>query len=147
MKTLPFCASAMLLWTLVASSHAADVRGEIEKANSGFSAAAAKSDGAGVASLYVADGQVMPAGSEPIKGTAALQKFWQGVFDSGIVGVALKTVEIFGAGSTVTEVGQYELRDKTGKSVDHGKYIVIWKKEGGQWKLARDMFSTNVATK
>jgi hypothetical protein len=48
-------------------------------------------------------------------------------------------------GSTATEVGQYELRDKAGKVLDHGKYIVIWRQEGKKWKLFRDMFSTNVS--
>ena len=64
----------------------------------------------------------------------------------GTVGaVALKTSEIFGHGPTATEVGQYELRDQAGKVLDHGKYIVVWRNEGGKWKLLRDMFSTNVA--
>jgi hypothetical protein len=46
--------------------------------------------------------------------------------------------------SGIAEIGQYELRDKAGKVLDHGKYIVVWRKEGGKWKLPRDMFSTNV---
>jgi ketosteroid isomerase-like protein len=120
------------------------VRSAIVSANKDFSAAAAKGDGAGLAALYAADAQVMPAGSEPIKGAAAIQKFWQGALDSGIAGVTLKTVEVYSHGGTATEVGQYALQDKAGKEVDHGKYIVIWRHEGGKWKLLRDMFSTNV---
>jgi ketosteroid isomerase-like protein len=89
-------------------------------------------------------GLVLPAGSDAIRGRDAIQKFWQSALDSGIAGVGLKTVEIFGQSPTVTEVGQYELSDKTGKVLDHGKYIVIWRREGGHWKLLRDMFSTNV---
>jgi hypothetical protein len=87
--------------------YADGVRSEIDAANAQFSAMAAKVDGAGLATLYASDGQVLPAG-------------------------------------TATEVGQYELRDKAGKVLDHGKYIVVWRKEGGKWKLLRDMFSTNV---
>jgi ketosteroid isomerase-like protein len=125
-------------------AYADGVRSAIEAANAVFSAAAAKGDGAGLAALYVAEGQVMPAGSEPIRGTAAIQKFWQGALDSGIAGVGLKTLEVFAQGATATEVGQYELHDKTGKVLDRGKYIVVWRHEGGKWKLLRDMFSTNV---
>jgi ketosteroid isomerase-like protein len=120
------------------------VRSEIDAANAQFSALAGKGDGAGLAALYAKDGQLMPAGSEPIKGPQAIQKFWQGALDSGIAEVGLTTVEIFGHGPTATEVGQYELRDKAGKVLDHGKYVVVWRKEGGTWKLLRDMFSTNV---
>jgi ketosteroid isomerase-like protein len=121
------------------------LRSDIEAANAQFSSAAAKGDGAGIAALYTIDGQVLPAGSDPIKGTQSIQKFWQGALDSGIAGVGLTTLEIYGHGSTAAEVGQYELRDKSDKVLDHGKYIVIWKHQGGKWKLLRDMFSTNVA--
>jgi uncharacterized protein (TIGR02246 family) len=126
------------------SVHAEGIRSSIAAANAEFSAAAAKGDGAGLAALYAADAQVMPAGSEPIRGTAAIQKFWQGALDSGIAGVGLKTIEVFASGPTATEVGQYELHDKAGKVLDHGKYIVVWRNEAGKWKLLRDMFSTNV---
>jgi uncharacterized protein (TIGR02246 family) len=130
---------------LTPAAFADGVKSAIEAANAQFSAAAAKGDGAALAALYSADGQVMPAGSDPIRGAEAIQKFWQGALDSGIAGVGLKTVDVFGHGPTATEVGEYELRDKAGKVLDHGKYIVIWRHSDGAWKLLRDMFSTNVS--
>ena len=147
MYRLAFVCSVMLVAvsaSLTQAAYADSVRSDIDAANAQFTAAAAKGDGAGLAALYTADGQVLPAGSDPIKGAQAIQKFWQGALDSGIAEVALKTVDLFGRGPMATEVGQYELRDKAGKVLDHGKYIVVWRKEGGKWKLLRDMFSTNV---
>jgi ketosteroid isomerase-like protein len=147
MKTsaMKFLSAAFLLLAAAGYAQADATRAAIEKANSEFSAAAAKGDGAAIAALYTADGQVLPAGSEPIRGGAALQKFWQGALSSGVVGVSLQTLEVFNGASSATEVGHYELRDKAGKTLDQGKYIVIWEKVGAQWKLARDMFSTNMA--
>jgi uncharacterized protein (TIGR02246 family) len=139
---------AAFIGCLAQPAHADGVRSAIEAADAQFSAVAAKGDGAALAALYAADGQLLPAGSDVIRGRDAIQKFWQGALDSGIAGIGLRTVEIFVQGPTVTEVGQYELSDKAGKILDHGKYIVIWRHEGGRWKLLRDMFSTNVpATK
>ena len=139
-------AALMLFGACAGSALAADaVRPAIEAANARFSAAAARGDGAALAALYSAEGQVMPAGSAPLRGHGAIQKFWQGALDSGIASIGLKTLEVFGTGATVTEVGQYELRDKSGKVLDHGKYLVVWQDEQGQWKLLRDMFSTDVA--
>jgi len=129
---------------LIPSAHAEGVKSAIEAANAQFSAAAEKGDGAALAALYSPDGQVMPPGSDPIRGTEGIQKFWQGALDSGVAAIGLKTIEVFGHGTTATEVGAYELRDKTGKVVDHGKYIVVWQHARGTWKLLRDMFSTNV---
>src|SRR5271156_4539590 len=146
MKTLSlFCTVATLACLCLAPVAYADgVRTAIEAANVQFSAAVAKGDGAALAALYSTDGQVMPTGSAPIRGTEAIQKFWQGALDSGVGAVGLKTLEVFGHGPTATEVGEYELRDKSGKTLDHGKYIVVWQHADGQWKLLRDMFATNV---
>src|SRR6267378_4065516 len=112
MKTLGlFCMVTTLACLCLAPAAYADgVRTAIEAANAQFSAAVAKGDGAALAALYSTDGQVMPAGSAPIRGTEAIQKFWQGALDSGVAAVGLKTIDVFGRGPTATEVGEYELR-------------------------------------
>ena len=139
------CAVSLLACLcLTPAAHADGVKAAIEAANAKFSAAAAKGDGAALAALYSPDGQVMPAGSDPVRGSEAIQKFWQGALDSGVAAIGLKTVDVFGHGPTATEVGEYELRDKAGKVLDHGKYIVVWQHADGKWQLLRDMFSTNV---
>jgi uncharacterized protein (TIGR02246 family) len=141
----PICAFTLVAGTsLTPAAYADGVKSAIEAANGQFSAAAAKGDGAALAALYSPDGQVMPAGSDPIRGAEAIQKFWQGALDSGVAVIGLKTIEVFGRAPTATEVGEYELRDKAGKLLDHGKYIVVWRHADGKWKLLRDMFSTNV---
>ena len=140
-----FCTILLLAcMCLTPSAYADAVKSAIEAANAQFSAAAAKGDGAGLAALYSPDGQVMPAGSDPIRGTEGIKRFWEGALNSGIAAIGLKTIEVFGHGPTATEVGEYELRDKTGKVLDHGKYIVVWQHADGKWRLLRDMFSTNV---
>jgi cytochrome P450 family 103 len=132
-----------LIGCLTGAARAADVRPAIEAANAQFVAAFEKGDGAAVAALYASDGQVLPPESDIVRGAEAIRKFWQGAIGSGIAGVSLKTVEIYAHASTATEVGQYELRDKEAKVLDHGKYIVIWRLEGGSWKLFRDMYSSS----
>jgi len=129
---------------LTPAAYADGVKAAIQAANAQVSVAVVKGDAAGLAALYSPDGDLMPAGSDPIRGTEAIQKFWQGGLDSGIAAIGLKTIEVFGHGPTATEVGEYELRDKAGKVLDHGKYIVVWQHADGKWKLLRDMFSTNV---
>ena len=139
-----FGAAALMMGACLAhAAHADATRAAIEAANAQFSAAAAKADSAAIAALYAPNGQVLPPGSEPIKGREAIQKFWQGALDSGVAGFSLKTIDVYGRAPTATEVGEYELRDKAGKVLDHGKYIVVWSHADGHWKLLHDMFSTN----
>ena len=137
-------AAAVLANCLAYPSHAADPRSGIEAVNTEFASAAGRGDSAAVAALYANDAQLLPAASEPVVGRAAIEKFWQGALQSGITQVSLKTVELYGSGVHCTEVGRYELHDKGGKLLDRGKYIVIWQRERGEWKLLRDMFSTNL---
>lgn len=138
-------AALACLCTLAAgAARAEDVRAAVKAGNGAMQAAVAKGDAAALAALYAPDGEVMPVGLAPVKGTEALQKFWGGIVAAGISGVTLKTLELYPAGSTATEVGEYALSDKAGKPLDHGRYVVIWKKIDGQWKLLRDIFATSV---
>ena len=147
MKRVKVWRTPLLAFALLAgaAAQAADVRSAIAAVNAQFEAAAAKGDGAAIAALYTADAQLLPEGSPAINGTAAPAKFFQGVLDSGVAGVGLKTLELYGRGMTVTEVGEYEMRDKAGKAVDHGKYLIVWRNTGGHWRLHRDMFTSSVA--
>ena len=127
--------------TALAADH---VRSEIEAANKMWEAAASRSDGPGVAALYTDNGQLLPAQSDFVTGTEAIGQFWQAVFDSGVKGVSLVTVEVENHGDTAYEVGKLEILDADGKVLDHAKYVVIWKKEGTSWKLHRDIWTTSV---
>jgi uncharacterized protein (TIGR02246 family) len=138
--------STLVLFVLAAALASAafgDVRSEIEAANRQFEAAAAKGDAKAIAALYTPSGQALPAGGDVVSGTEAIGT-WQGVLDSGVKGVRLKTLEVDSMGDSAHEVGQYELLDSGGKTLDRGKYVVVWKKEGGRFKLHRDIWTTSM---
>lgn len=137
-------AAGLMLATLSSPARAENLRLAIEAANKQFVTAASKGDGASLALLYTPDGQLLPVASDVVSGTKQIQKFWQGVLDSGIRGVTLRTLEAEGHGTTAHEVGEYELRELGGKLLDRGKYVVIWKRDGGQWKLHRDIWTTSL---
>jgi uncharacterized protein (TIGR02246 family) len=135
---------SMLLLAALPAPAADELRSAIEATNKKWEAAASRSDGPGVAALYTANGELLPAQSGVVTGTQAIGEFWQAVFDSGIKGASLVTVEVEGCGNTANEVGRFELRGADGKVLDHGKYLVIWKKEGASWKLHRDIWTSSV---
>ena len=100
-------------------------------------------DASFIASLYTKNGQLMPAGAEAIEGHVKIAEFWQGVFDAGITGVTLETLEVSTMGDTASEVGALKLKNKEGKVIDTGKYVVVWKRIDGKWKLHRDIWTSN----
>jgi ketosteroid isomerase-like protein len=120
------------------------IRSEIEAANKIFEAAVSRSDGPGVAALYTANAQLLPAQSDFVTGTEAIGQFWQAAFDSGMKGVSLVTMEVEKNGDTAYEVGELEIRGADGTLLDRAKYVVIWKMEGTSWKLHRDIWTTSV---
>jgi ketosteroid isomerase-like protein len=125
-------------------SAAQDVRAAVEAGNQKFAEAVSRGDAAAVGALYTTEAQLLPAGSDFVTGTSAIAAFWKSAFDSGIQGAALTTLEVESHGDLAHEVGRYELRGADGKAIDHGKYVVIWKKEGPTWKLHRDIWTTSV---
>jgi uncharacterized protein (TIGR02246 family) len=118
-------------------------RGQIEAANERFIAAFRDGDAAALAACYTADAQLLPVNSEPITGTQAIQSFWQSVMQMGIAGARLETIEVEGAGDLAVEIGRYVLSGADGGAVDNGKYVVIWHRDGGDWKLHRDIWTTS----
>ena len=95
--------------------------------------------------LYASDAQLFPPNGSVVTGSAAIGPVWKGAFDSGVKKATLETTETETAGDRIIETGRYTLAGADGKALDMGKYIVVWKKEGGTWKLYRDIWNTSMA--
>jgi uncharacterized protein (TIGR02246 family) len=121
-----------------------DVRQAIAAVNRDFVNAFARGDAAGMGALYTTSGQLLPAHSDVVTGRQAIQAFWQAVMEMGIREATLETVELEAYGDSANEVGRYTLRGDAGQELDRGKYVVIWKREGGQWKLHRDIWNSSL---
>src|SRR5690348_15255545 len=127
--------------TLVTS--ASDVREDIESVNRLFEKKFASRDATGMASLYTRDAMLMPPGAPVQQGAEAIGGFWKMAMDMGIKTARLSTIEITEAGDNAIEVGEYHLAGAEGQSIDNGKYLVVWKKEKGNWRLAKDIWNTS----
>lgn len=120
-----------------------DARSAIEAGNKQFSAALSRGDGKALGAMYTTTAQAFPPNSDIVRGSEAIGRFWQGAIDTGLKGLELTTLEVEAHGDTAHEVGTYVLTGEGGKTLDGGKYVVIWKREGGQWKLHRDIWNTS----
>ena len=121
-----------------------DVKAAIAAANKQFVANYAKGDAAGLAAMYSSTGQAFPPNAELVQGRDALQKLWEGAMASGVKEINVTTTEVEGHGDTAYEIGTYVMNAAGGKPVDRGKFVVIWKRENGQWKLHRDIWNSNM---
>lgn len=121
-----------------------DLTEEIRKANVDFTNAFNSNDASAMADVYTSDGSLLPPNSDIISGTEAIKTFWQGVFDAGISRGELETVTATGSGNHAVEEGRFKIYAGD-HLVDHGKYIVVWKKVNGTWKYHKDMWSSSVS--
>jgi ketosteroid isomerase-like protein len=127
----------------------ANAKKEIEAANQEITQFMAKGDSVGLAAAYSTDGALMLNNIPSVKGKENLTKVWGGFMNAGIGGVELKTLEVWGDENFITEEGLFTTKSKEGAQLDKGKYLVVWKKEDGKWKLHRDLSNSDlpVATK
>jgi uncharacterized protein (TIGR02246 family) len=119
------------------------VREAIAAAGGAFAAAYNRGDAAGVAALYTVEGQLLPPNADFMIGREAVQAFWQGVMDAGIASLKIEIREVEDLGDTAIEVSEYTLYAQGGEELDAGKFIVIWKRVEGEWKLHRDIFNSS----
>ncbi len=130
---------------MTATQTTTDLRSAIDKGNRQLIEALSNRDIAMIRECYTTDAQVLPAGFDIVSGRQAIGEFWSGALAAGVASAKLETQELAEGGDSAWEVGRYRLHGADGGQVDHGKYIVIWKQEGGKWKLHRDIWTTSVS--
>ena len=117
----------------------------IKAANKSLIAALAAGDAKAIAGKYTKKAILMATGMPAQKGAKKIQAFWAGAIGMGVKSATLRTTEVDQHGTTAIECGAYSLKGDKGAVLDVGKYIVIWKKEDGSWKLHREIFNTDKA--
>lgn len=147
MRALMLLLSAALVVpsSIAIRAQSADVRAAIEAAGRKFEAAWAAKDGAGIGALYTADAVLMPPNAAAASGRAAVVEFWKAALAAAPGPMKLTTGEVQAHGDVAHETGTFQVSTADGTVADKGKYIVIWKREGGQWKLHRDIWNSDTA--
>ncbi|MEE8294986.1 MAG: DUF4440 domain-containing protein [Sphingomonadales bacterium] len=118
-----------------------DYKAEIETANARFEEAFKTGDIPALVGLYTEDSTIIPANMETVKGTEARTLLWKGLMDSGIAGVELVTDEVTGERNLAAERGHINLLDADGNEIATARYVVVWKKVNGIWKLHLDIWN------
>jgi uncharacterized protein (TIGR02246 family) len=122
------------------------LKDEIQTAQNRLAEAVSARDASRAASLYTDDARLIPQGAPACADRNAITAFFAGAFDNGIVGAAFTTDEVDGDDTQAVETGRYELfaAPPGGERVlaAEGRYLVVWRKRDGQWRIHRDMFNT-----
>jgi uncharacterized protein (TIGR02246 family) len=131
------------LVSVAPASAAGDLKAAIDAQNKAWGDAVAKGDAKAVAALYTETAKAYPPNGPAVSGRAAIAELFGGMIAAGVRNVALTATEVTGSGDTAQEVGTWVIKAPDGSVADQGKYIVLWKKEGGTWKLHRDIWNSD----
>jgi uncharacterized protein (TIGR02246 family) len=108
----------------------------------------ASRDAAGIASLYAEDGAVMPPNTPIGQGRAAIQQFWASLMGTPGFGLTIlpERILVSSSGDMALDRGTYRLTIAPNGTTqtDTGKYVVVWRKIGGEWKAAADIFNSDL---
>lgn len=152
MKTMKYWSSFLALAGIVLMSACnqggqnrfdlAAARKAVEEGNKMMMDHIMKGDSVGMANMYAAGAKIMAPG---LPGVAKenIQHFAHGMMANGGMDFRLNTVDVWGNQDLLSEEGSWSLFDGNGTQLDHGKYIVLWKQENGQWKLFRDCWNSD----
>jgi uncharacterized protein (TIGR02246 family) len=112
-----------------------------------YTKASLAGDAKAIAALYTDDAVEMPPNEPPVKGRDAIQQYYEKQFKSGKMSLfTLSHLETRGVGDTGYDVGTYQQSmTPTGGAAmeDSGKYIVILKRSGGNWKVAYAIYNSD----
>ena len=118
-------------------------RADIAAVNRSFEEATRKSDIDRMALLYTQDAMALPPDGPVVKGRENIKHMWASTISQmGLREMRLDTIDLEIAGDAASEVGEATLsfEAEPGKrQTAVVKFVVVWKKVDGQWRLHRDI--------
>jgi uncharacterized protein (TIGR02246 family) len=121
----------------------------IAKVRTAYQTAIMGQDAAGIAKLYAADGAELPPNAPPVMGHQAIEKYHKDFAQQFMIhGITITSLGVRVAGDIAYDVGTYkqQLMPMKGGAVmdDHGKYVVLMKKEGGNWVITHAIYNSDL---
>ncbi|MCP4327713.1 MAG: DUF4440 domain-containing protein [Alphaproteobacteria bacterium] len=146
------------IWTVVlglaiaiaaAPVSAGDARQELDALNADWVKLFKDKDAAAIAAFYADDGLFLPPNAAPIQGQGPIGEMWTTLTQMPGVAFSIATerLEIAASGDLAYDYGVYDLAydGDNGRVTDRGKYVVVWKRVDGGWRVAADIFNSNGA--
>jgi uncharacterized protein (TIGR02246 family) len=119
---------------------------EIQARQDRLAEAVAMRDADSAAMLYTEDACLIPQAAPTCTGRSAIAAFFAGAIENGIGKASFTTDEVDGDEVRASETGHYALYATPPGSepilAAEGRYLIVWRKVDGEWRIYRDMFNT-----
>ncbi len=147
---LYFAGISMLLFQYVSAqsnsnTYLEEAKKAIAASNEIYFQAFAKNDASMFTGLYAKDCWIMPPNAPALCGPDAPANFFQTAYNKfGIRNGKFIIIDVYGISKDiVAEIGFWKVYDAGNIEFDNGKFLVLWKKTSGGWKMWRDSFNSS----
>lgn len=94
--------------------------------------------------VYTREARLLPPGAPTVTGRPAIAEFWRGaVAAMNVQRLRLHTLSLDVFGDQAQEVGRAELAVEGGGAPVSLKYVVLWKREDGGWRMDVDIWNAD----
>ena len=140
---------ATVICAIALPALAADDSGRIRAGTQSWMQSFNSGNAGAVVALYADDAVLMPPNAPMARGVAAIKeaiaKEIAGAKKNGVKLAPGSVDEVNVAGDMAWHSGSYVVKDKGGKAVDAGKFIEVWERKNGKWRIVRDMWNSDGA--
>lgn len=120
-----------------------DVRAQIEAKTRQFTQAHIDGDVALINGCFTNDARVLAPGAHAVVGLKAISSLNKEWVEYGVYEFTEVSTRTYGAGPYVIDEGVYFLRYGPERVEEHGKYINIWTRDDGEWKIFSNIWNVS----
>jgi len=116
----------------------------IQEKNNQFTKAHIIGDSIAMVDIYTQDAKVFPPNSDAVIGRPAIAVATSLYLNMDIKEFREETTAFYGNEDYLIDEGNYIFIYGKDNTIEKGKYLNVWKKEDGDWKIFTNMWNTNM---
>ena len=143
------CAAILIAVSQLYAQVEDEMKAKFNELNKKFSKMMLDNDLEGMLSYYSENPISMPSYQPMLRSLDAMRESHKQQHEMGmkITAFELTATDVIVEGNIAVEIGTYTISmdmEEMGAMDDHGKYMNVWEKQGGDWKLRADMWNTDM---
>ena len=117
----------------------------IAQQNERFTRAHLAGDIATIDAMFALDARVFPPGAATVTGAQALHDFTVDYIKAGLTEFREESTRCYGNDTHVVDEGTYVVTYGPDHVTERGKYLNVWTRVNGSWKITSNMWNTDAA--
>ncbi len=118
-------------------------KASVKQSNISITKAFKETDTASIIQSFTEKSALMPAHHPLIEGRDSIRAYLVKLLQAKVKDLKIASENLWGDSTLLTEIGTYQLNGADKKKLDEGKYIALWMRESGNWKIYRAMWTSD----